>query len=88
MITDIISATKTPPTKQQQEFPLEQDRHRAKRAAQRKRPGVAHEDLRRMRVVPEEADTRAHDRHAEHRQLARSAQVEKLQVCATHRRAR
>ena len=67
---------------EQQEFALEQNGDRAHRTAQRERTGVAHEHLRRMRVVPEESDTRANNGSAKDRQLTGAAQVEHLQVRA------
>jgi hypothetical protein len=52
----------------------------AQRAAQRQRAGVAHEDLGRRRVVPEEAQAGADQGPAEHRQLANARHVVDLQV--------
>src|SRR5262249_38324841 len=64
------------------ELGLEQDRHRAERSAERQRAGVAHEDLRRMRVVPKESDQGADHRQAEHRQLAGIGEEEHAEVIA------
>src|SRR3989454_12474201 len=48
--------------------------------AQRERSRVAHEDLRRMVVEPEEPDRRADQRAAEHGQLPRALDVQDLEV--------
>src|SRR6266850_1266935 len=48
--------------------------------AQGQRARVAHEDLGRMAVEPQEPDGGADQRAAEHRQLARAAHVEDLQI--------
>src|SRR6185436_3133709 len=66
---------------QQNEFRLEQNRDNTERSAKCKRARIAHENLRGMRVVPEEADTRAHYRRAENRELACSAKIEDLEIC-------
>ena len=49
---------------------LDRDRDRAEEAAERQRAGVAHEDLRRGRVEPQEADARADQRAADHDEIA------------------
>ncbi len=49
-------------------------------APERQRARVAHEDLGRIAVEPEEADGRADEGAAEHRQLARALDVEDLEV--------
>jgi hypothetical protein len=64
----------------QQQLGLGEHGQRADGAAQRQRAGVAHEDLGRMTVEPEEADGGADERGAEHRQLAGAAHVEDLQI--------
>src|SRR5262245_11476316 len=53
---------------EQQKLGLEEDRHRTERATERKRTGVAHEDLGGVTVVPEEANARAEDGRTEDRQ--------------------
>ena len=55
---------------QQEKLRLEQDRHRAQRAADRQAAGVAHEHLGGMRVEPEKTDRGPHECRAEDRQLA------------------
>ena len=64
----------------QQQFLLDQDGHGAERAAKRQRPDVAHEDLRGVRVVPEEPEAGADQRAAEDRQLASRAEMHQQQV--------
>ena len=54
---------------------LDRDRNGTDEAAERERPRVAHEDLRRRRVEPEEADTGPDDGAADDRQLARLRHV-------------
>ena len=54
--------------------------------AERQRSDVAHEDLRRVRVVPEEPERRADQRAAEHRQLRRLAGT--APAAGTRRRTR
>ena len=49
---------------------LGHDRDGAEQAAERQRAGVAHEDRRRRRVEPQEAEAGAQDGAAQHRQLA------------------
>ena len=49
---------------------LDDDRDRPEQAAERQRTGVAHENLRRRRVEPEEADARADHRAADDDDLA------------------
>ena len=49
---------------------LDRDRDRAQQAAERERAGVAHEDLRRRRVEPKEADACADQRAADDDELA------------------
>src|SRR4051812_9182856 len=49
---------------------LGRHRDRAEHAAERQRAGIAHEDRRRRRVEPEEAEAGAEHRAAQHRQLA------------------
>ena len=57
----------------QQQLLLDQDRDGAERGAERQRSDVAHEDLRRVGVVPEEPERGADQRAAEDRQLAAGA---------------
>src|SRR6058998_516119 len=64
----------------QQQLGLGEHGEHADGGAERQRARVAHEDLGRMTVEPEEADGRADERAAEHRQLARPAHVEDLQI--------
>ena len=54
------------PYEEQQELTLEENGDRPYGAAEGQRARVAHEHLRRMRVVPKEADAGAHDRRTEH----------------------
>ncbi len=56
------------------------DRHCAQRAAESQRSGVAHEDLRRGGVVPEEPEARPDDRAAKGQQLPRAGDEVHLQV--------
>ena len=51
--------------KRQQQFLLDHHRYGRNGAPQRQRTHVTHEDLRRVRVIPEETDTRAHHRSTE-----------------------
>ena len=59
---------KTMPNDRQDQPPARHQRHHRQRRAERQRARVAHEDARRMGVVPEEAQRRADDRQAERRQ--------------------
>src|SRR5207244_1261182 len=68
--------------KGQHEFGLEQDGHDAERAPESERAGVTHEDLRRMRVVPEKSDQRADQRKAENGELTRIWQEEQPDIPA------
>ena len=61
---------------------LGEDREHADRAAERQRADVAHEHLRRIRVVPEEADAAAEQRGAEDRELADAGDVGDVRYCA------
>ncbi len=61
--------------KQQQYFLLDENGKRSEAAAECKRPDVAHEDLRRMRVVPKKTDGSARHRCAENGQLGRANQM-------------
>ena len=61
------------------------DRDRAERAAERQRADVAHEDLRRMGVEPQEGEAGAGHRRAEHQQLAGPRDVRNQQVAAEDR---
>src|SRR3954465_7270458 len=65
---------------QQQELGLEQNGDCRQRSAESQRPRVAHENLGGMGVVPEEPDTRAHQRGAEYSELPRAAQKINVQV--------
>src|SRR5260370_32494501 len=58
-----------PTDKRQQELLFNDHSHGADSSAQRKRANVTHEDLRRMRVIPEKADTGPDHGAAEDRQL-------------------
>ena len=61
--------TNTPPTTTKQDLLLDEERHRAERAAEAERADVAHEDFRRIAVPPQEAEAGANERAAEDRQL-------------------
>ena len=50
------------------------------RAAQRQRTDVAHEDLCRISVVPEESETGPHHRSAKDGQLTHARQVLQVQI--------
>src|SRR5216684_7783051 len=65
---------------EQQNLLLDDDRNHAERPAQRERPHISHENLRRMRVVPQKAERRADERAAEHRQLADLRDILYVQV--------
>ena len=56
------------------------DRHRSETAAKRERAHVAHEDLRRMRVEPEEGESRARERTRNADEFARARDVGEDQV--------
>ena len=58
MITDRASTTNKAADDRQHDLVLGADRNRPQRAAQRQRPGVAHEDRRRRGVVPQEPEAR------------------------------
>src|SRR5262245_33171379 len=64
------------------ELCLQQNGHGAERAAQRERAGVAHEDLRGVRIVPEKSNQSAHHRQAEDRELSGALQVEHPEIAA------
>ncbi len=64
----------------QQDLLLNKDGDHAHAAAQRKRPYIAHEDLGRVRVVPQKAQRSARHGAAEYRQLARSGQPHQVQI--------
>src|SRR5437899_5702739 len=66
--------------KWQQQFLLDDNSDSANRAAKRKTAHVAHEDLRRMRVVPEKADTSPDHSSAEDGQLADHRHSLQLQI--------
>jgi hypothetical protein len=55
----------------QQQFGLGHDREARQGAAEAERAGVAHEDLGRRRVPPQEAEARAHHRRGDHRRVVR-----------------
>jgi hypothetical protein len=57
-------------------------RGHAEHAAERERAGVAHEDLGRRRVEPQEADAGADQRAAQHHQFAGAGDVIDLQIIA------
>ena len=64
----------------QQEFLTQQHGDNAQRAAERQRTDVAHKDLRRIGVKPQEAQTRADNRRTDDHQLASMAQIGNVQV--------
>ena len=70
MMTDIASHDEDATDDRKQQFLLDENRHRAKRSSERERAHIAHEDLGRVRVVPEETKARTDQRSAEHRQLS------------------
>ncbi len=53
----------------EQEIQVEQQAQRGRARPDRERSGVAHDDLGRRRVPPEEADTRSGQRHGDQRQV-------------------
>ena len=59
-------------------------RHRAQRAADRQRAGVAHEDHGRRRIEPQEAQTRADQRGQQHGELARARDVMEIEIVGEH----
>ena len=69
-----------PADDRQHDLVLGGDRDRAEHAAERERAGVAHEDRRRRRVEPEEAEAGADHRAAQHRELAGAGDVVDLQI--------
>ena len=68
----------------EQQFLLDQNGDGAERGAERQRSDVAHEDLRRVRVEPEESERRADQRAAEDRQLRRLRKPDQQQVVGEH----
>ena len=69
----------------QHDLVLDRDRRRAEQAAERQRSGVAHEDLRRRRVEPQEADARADQRAADHHEVAGEGDVIDQQIVRVDR---
>src|ERR1700704_5819776 len=63
---------------------FDRDRDRSEHAAKRQRSGVAHEDRCRRRVEPQESQSRAQYRAAQHREFARAGDVIDLQVIREH----
>ncbi len=59
----------------EQQLGAAQDREGGERAAEAERAGVAHDDLRGVRVPPQEADERAGDRRGDDREVERIAHV-------------
>src|SRR5207247_7902138 len=59
---------------------LDDDGDGPERSAQRQRADVSHENLRRMRVVPEETQRRAYQRPTKHRELADSGDVLNIEI--------
>src|SRR5579859_796132 len=64
----------------QKNFLLDDDGDGAERSAERERADIAHEDFREVRVVPEEAERRAHERSAKYRQFSDSRDVLDLEI--------
>ena len=64
---------------------LGRDRHGADHAAERERAGVAHEDRRRRRVEPQEAEAGAEHGAAQHRKLAGAGDIMDLQIIGEDR---
>ncbi len=85
MITDSASSTNRPPTSASRISCLASTATLPMRAAERERADVAHEDLGRMGVAPQEAERRADQRAAEHRHLADARHVGHLQVARRRR---
>src|SRR5262245_2276223 len=69
----------------EEELLLDQDRDRAERTPESHRADVAHEDLRGVRVEPEEPERGAEQRPAENRQLARALDERDRQVVGDDR---
>src|SRR5262252_41088 len=65
---------------EEQQFLFDQNRDRRERGTKRQRSDVAHEDLRRVRVVPEEAERRADERTTEHGELGDWRQVNHIEI--------
>ena len=80
MITDSASSTKSPPTIASSISCLVMTATAAIAAAERQRADVAHEDLGRVAVEPEEPERGAHERAAEDGELARLRDERDLQV--------
>src|ERR1051325_12152306 len=59
---------------------MDQYRHDAQRPAEGQRTRVAHKDLRRVTVEPEETEPRSDHRATKNRQLARAAHMRHLQI--------
>jgi hypothetical protein len=70
---------------QQHDLLAHDDRDGAERRAERERADVAHEHFGGIRVEPQEAQARAGDRAADHRELARARDVGKAQVAREDR---
>src|SRR5688500_13506293 len=66
----------------QQEFRLEQNGDGSERAAERQRTGIAHEHLRRIRVVPQKADQRSDHRGAKDGELPGVDEIEDAEITA------
>ena len=82
-ITDSASTTKMPPMIAEHDLLARDDGDGAERAAERQRADVAHEDLRRVGVEPQEGQARAGHRGAEDQQLAGAGDVREQQVLAS-----
>ena len=79
-MTLTASTKKMPPSRIAEQLVLREDREHAEPAAERERADVAHEDLRWVGVVPEEADARADDRAAVDRELAGRRDLRDVEV--------
>src|SRR6266568_2677056 len=71
---------KDPAHKEQQNLLLDDDRNRSERSAKGQRPDVSHENLRGMRVVPEESQRSAHERAAKNGELADFGDVLNVEI--------
>ena len=85
MMTESASTTKTPPTMSSSSSCLMRIATVPSAPPSARDPDVAHEDVGRVRVVPEEAQARADQRAAEDRQLAGGREAHQQQVLGENR---
>ena len=79
-MTEMASSNEDAADEEQQDFLFDQHRHHGHGAAEAERTDVAHEDLGRMRVVPEEAEAGAGHGAAEDGELGGARVARELQI--------